>query len=80
MVRGTIGAESFALIFNKIFTGATDDDKYIIAPWLLPYYRDLRAQMDCDTDVCDALTDKKAALDAAITAMLPYETPPGGGV
>ena len=70
-----MGAETFAELFRLWFTEQSEENKYALAPQNTRLFKDALAQLDCQAD-CDAKTQNIDFLNAAITEMDPFLTPP----
>ena len=68
--------EVFLQAFKKSFEDAPDQYKYLMAPSLVPLYKDMYHRLDCQPETCDNKQERLNAIQYAIDFMAPYTRTP----
>lgn len=68
--------EVFLQTFKTSFEGAPDEIKRLMAPSLVPLYKDMYKRLECQPEDCEDKNERLEAIQYAIDYMTPYTEPP----
>lgn len=74
-----MGPQSCLEIFRQLFEEAPDSHKYHVAPMLNVLFSDVLAKLECSTDTCQDLQDRKDAASYILNYIKDWLGGGGGG-